>query len=201
MRFILLILTVLLAGCVSLKTPKQSPEHFRTLSAPVRQKSLGRLQRWSIQGAFSIVEKGHKPVLANYSWLQRGKTYYKIQINSALDLFAITLTGGPHIVTLWRSARDHVSAKTPEALLYAQMGWRIPIRNLVYWVRGMTAPGTKQVKHDQYGHVIVLHQKGWVIRYFSYHGVKGFDLPSKILLNRPGLSITLVIKKWRLIGV
>ena len=132
MRCILLILTVLFAGCVSLKTPKQSPEHFRTLSAPVRQKSLGRLQRWSIQGAFSIVEKGHKPVLANYSWLQRGKTYYKIQINSALDLFAITLTGGPHIVTLWRSARDHVSAKTPEALLYAQMGWRIPIRNLVY---------------------------------------------------------------------
>ena len=102
---------------------------------------------------------------------------------------------------MWKSVREHVSARTPEALLQKEMGWSIPVRNMFYWMRGMSAPGPKHERFDKYGHLVALAQQGWGMQFFSYRTVEGFDLPSKIVMKHSGgLHITIVMKKWRLIN-
>ena len=199
--FIILSLSVVLGGCISLKPTKHPGERFTPLSGAARQARLAKIHRWSTSGAFSVQQKGKKPVLANYSWLQSGRNRYRIRIASALNLFRVIIFGRSHSVTLWKSAKKQVTAKTPEALLRKEMGWSLPIRNMFYWVRGMVGPTQKQERFDKYGHLIGLTQQGWKIKFSDYSTVKGFDLPGKLIMVHSGVRATIVMKRWRLLKV
>lgn len=195
---VLLTVTVALSGCVSLTLSKKQHQQFRVQSPKTAQQRLSKLQRFTADGAFSIQENGKKPVLANYQWTQKTIRFYRIRIFSPLNLFSMTILGHLGSVTLWKSTKQHVTASTPEQLLKREMGWNLPIRNLFYWIRGAIAPGKRQVTFNQFGHVATLQQSGWSIKYSHYTMVDGYDLPQKLLLSRPGIRVTLVIKRWLL---
>ena len=192
--------TVLLAGCISLNPPKHPKQDFKTLSASERQAELAKIHRWEIEGSFSVQQTGKKPMLANYVWLQEAQTQYHIRIMSALNLFSISILGRLNSVTLWKTVKDHVTARTPEALLQKEMGWSLPIRDMFYWVRGMAAPGEKVETRNRYGHLKTLTQKGWAIKFSDYSNIKGFDLPGEMVMTYPRIRIVIVIKHWRLIN-
>ena len=192
---ILLGMTTVFAGCVSLKTPENTQLAFRHRSWQQRQAQLNRQRYFIANGAFSIAEKGKKPVLANYQWVQKNANY-RIRVSSTLDLFDIMILGQPQSVTLWQGRQKQIIASTPERLLQREMGWALPIRNLFYWIRGIVAPGQKQITIDQYGHLTSLRQNGWFIRYSHYTHVAEYDLPEKVILQRPSVMITIVIKHW-----
>jgi len=137
-----------------------------------------------------------KPVLANYQWVQNNIGFYRIRVFSPLNIFNVTILGRLHSVTLWKTPKQHITASTPEQLIRREMGWDLPIRNLFYWIRGVTAPGHKNLTFDQYDHISTLKQNGWYIQFSHYANVKSYDLPQKIVLTRPHLRITLVIKHW-----
>lgn len=194
--------TLLLSGCVSLSLSGSDPqEDFTKVPGLSRQAHLAKIDRWSTMGAFSIKQTGEEPVLANYHWIQESKSQYRIRIASALHLFSISIYGRLKSVTLWKSTTQHVTARTPEALLRKEMGWSLPIRNMFYWTRGVAAPGRKKEQFDKYGHLVSLTQQGWEIQFSNYSTVKGFDLPRKLVLSHPGLQVTVVIKKWRLFHI
>ena len=196
---IIVFLAFTMSGCISLTPPKHSEQAFKALTGAERQARLARIHRFAINGAFSIQQVGKKPMLANYFWQQEGKNQYRIRISSALNLFNITVLGRLHSVTLWKSAKDHVTARTPEALLQKEMGWSLPIRNMFYWVRGMAAPGAKHIRRNKYGLLVGLTQDGWKIQFSDYSKIKGFDLPSKLKMKHASLNVTLVMKHWRLL--
>lgn len=53
-------------------------------------------------------------------------------------------------------------------------------------------------KFDAYHHLTQLKQSGWTIRYLRYTGVKNTDLPSKIFLTYPKLSLRIVVSQWQI---
>lgn len=195
---IALLIAMSLVGCVSLKVPKSSTQQFQTVSAKKRQRHLKQIKRFIANGAFSIQETSEQPVLANYQWTQKTIRFYRIRIFSPLNLFNVTILGHLGSVTLWKSTKQRATAKTPEQLLRNELGWSIPIRNLFYWIRGVIAPGKNKATFDQFGHMVALRQDGWMIQLSHYGNVDGYDLPKKLLLSRPDIRVTLVVKRWQL---
>lgn len=74
-------------------------------------------------------------------------------------------------------------APTPEQLLGEQLGWSLPVSHLVWWVRGLPAPGSKsRVTLNADSRLANLEQDGWKIEYLSYVEQNGFWLPERLKL-------------------
>lgn len=198
MRIILIacLLTVLLAGCVSLRVPAPS-KNYQVVSAQTRQQQLRRLNAWDIRGALSV-QQGGQADIANYTWRQSGAKRFRISLSSSLNFYQIYLLGRPGRVTLWQTKKDSIVARSPERLLQKTLGWSLPISNLFYWIRGLALPGAKHARYDRYGHLTTLHQRGWFIQYGSYVKVDHLDLPQSIKLQRGKLKMKIVVKRWSL---
>jgi len=89
-------------------------------------------------------------------------------------------------------------APSPEALLEEQLGWRLPVSHLVWWVRGLPAPDSKStLSLDGDSRLATLDQDGWQVQYLSYTEQNGYWLPERLKLHGQDLDVTLVIKDWQ----
>jgi outer membrane lipoprotein LolB len=88
-------------------------------------------------------------------------------------------------------------ATSPEALLEEQLGWKLPVSHLAWWVRGLPAPDSKSLTLDGDSRLASLEQDGWQVEYLSYTEQNGYWLPERIKLHGTDLDVTLVIKDWQ----
>ena len=187
---------LLLSGCTSLKLPPTGKTDFYKETWEQRQHSLQHIQNWNISGAFSITDQD-KSVIASYTWRQH-RDAYNIYIHSSLNLYTADIIGSSGSVLLRRANGQQFSAKTPEQLMQKQLGWQLPISKLLYWVRGLPAPGRYQATLDRYSHLIYLEQAGWQVRFSNYVPISYMDLPRTLQLNNLALRIKIVVKRWGL---
>ena len=189
-------LIALLAGCAGLTSresvqgkgdPAQWREHKQQQSS---------LDGWQINGKVGIrapKDSGSGTLF----WLQR-QDYYDIRLSGPLGRGAARLTGRPGAVALEVANQGRYEAKTPEELLQDQLGWRLPVSHLVWWVRGLPAPDSKsQVTLDGDSRLATLDQDGWQVEYLSYVEQNGYWLPERVKLHGQDLDVTLVIKDWQ----
>lgn len=186
----------LLSGCISLHVPTTTTR-FTPAPATTRQQQLAQLTQWTASGAFSVRQQQHTD-LANFSWQQHSLSRYQVRVSSSLNLYHLIITANNNTITLNDQTHPPIRAASPEALLQQTTGYRLPIRNLIYWSRGLPAPGPHQQQLDQYGHIHTLNQQGWKITYRRYTAIQHVDLPQLIDLTRPGLRIRIAIKQWKL---
>lgn len=194
-------LIAVLAGCAGFG-PRESVEgHGSPALWSAHKQQLTRLDGWQISGKVGIrapKESGS----ATLFWLQR-QDYYDIRLSGPLGRGAARLTGRPGSVLLEVANQGRYEAPTPEALLGEQLGWSLPVSHLVWWVRGLPAPGSKsRVTLNGDSRLANLEQDGWKIEYLSYVEQNGFWLPERVKLHGPDLDVTLVVKDWqpRLLG-
>lgn len=187
--------TAALIGCAHPPAPTTPSVSYQKISWPQRQHALNRITDWDIDGAFSI-RQPNKTTIASFDWTQKEKNY-RIRIHSSLDLYGVNITGRPGLVMLWRAQNDHFTARSPEQLMQQQLGWRLPVSNLYYWMRGLPAPGNYQAQFDNYGHLSTLTQQGWQIQYAQYLSVRNVDLPQMLDLTNQDLGVKIVIKQWK----
>ena len=80
----------------------------------------------------------------------------------------------------------------------SQLGWQLPVSNLLWWIRGLPAPDSRsRVSLDGNGRLATLQQDDWHVEYLGYAEENGLTLPSRIKLEGRDLQITLVIKDWQ----
>ena len=175
-------IALLINGCTTLRLPSQPTSTYQTQSWQQRYQALSRISRWSIDGAFSIQQPG-KTVMAAYDWQQKARNYH-IRVHSSLDIYSVNISGRPGMVLLWRSPKERYTARTPEQLMQSQLGWQLPISNLYYWMRGIPAPGAYRANFDPYGHLIILQQNGWYIRFSQYTPIGPIELPRMHIQTR-----------------
>lgn len=193
----LIILLSMLSGCISMRSPVGAKD-FKMLSATQRQARLAKLNFWRIKGAFSI-KQGKKVEIAHYLWNQFGQKNYRIHITSAMDLYSVSMFGRYGSVTLWKDGTHAITSKTAEGVMRKAMGWYLPVSQLYYWIKGMPAPkkeGAYEAKYDKFGHLVMLTQKGWLVKLSAYKPFGGVDVPQVLRLQRPDISAKIVIKKW-----
>ncbi len=76
------------------------------------------------------------------------------------------------------ATRPNDEAQSPEALLEEQLGWKLPVSHLVWWVRGLPAPDSKsRLGLDNDSRLATLEQDGWQVEYLSYTEQNGYWLP------------------------
>jgi len=130
-------------------------------------------------------------------WLQR-QDYFDIRLSGPLGRGATRLTGRPDAVTLEIAGQGHYQADSPEALVERQLGWQLPVSNLLWWVRGLPAPDSRsRLSLDGASRLARLEQDGWQVDYLAYRDEDGYALPERIRLEGRDLQVTLVIKDWQ----
>ena len=83
--------------------------------------------------------------------------------------------------------------------MYEQLGWRVPISSLRYWVLGRPDPSKNSslLEFDDFGRIKSLQQDGWSVNYRRYQLFQQLDLPGKIAIKNHQLGVKLVIDRWQ----
>lgn len=188
-------LIALLAGCAGFGARESVQGQGNPAQWRQHKDQLTGLDGWQINGKIGIrapKDSGSGTLF----WLQR-QDYYDIRLSGPLGRGAARLTGRPGQVSLEVANQGRYEAANPETLLEEQMGWKLPVSHLAWWVRGLPAPDSKsRLTLDGNSHLASLEQDGWQVEYSSYSEQNGYWLPERIKLHGSNLDVTLVIKEW-----
>lgn len=174
-------LLLLMAGCSN--TP-QAPEPMP------RTEGNAAITAWRLSGKLGLRSEGQAHS-AYLNWQQCGDNY-RIRVSGPLGQGAASLTGNSHRATL-RSRDGEISANNAEQLLEQQLGWSIPVAELLYWLRGIPAPKQDYQLIDEQ-----LLQAGWQLNYQRWQQVDQYQLPAKMTATHPRAKVTLIIRDWQL---
>jgi outer membrane lipoprotein LolB len=167
----------------------------KTVPGENKAQNAAALKHWNLSAKIGIRNQ-HEAVSANLHWQQQGKNYH-ITLMGPLGSGTYELTGQPGKVELAVSDGKHFQATSPEDILAQQSGWQVPVSNLYYWVRGLPVPNSPAQKNfDSSNRLTQLQQQGWNIHYLSYTSVNRMDVPNKIFLEKPPLSVKIAISQW-----
>jgi len=195
-HFIVFSFIALLAGCAGFGTRESVQGQGNQAQWREHKQQLSGLDGWQIDGKIGIrapKDSGSGTLF----WLQR-QDYYDIRLSGPLGRGAARLTGRPGQVSLEVANQGRYEATTPEALLEEQLGWKLPVSHLTWWVRGLPAPDSKsRLTLDADSRLSNLEQDDWHIEYLSYAQQNGYWLPERIKLHGNNLDVTLVIKQWQ----
>ena len=154
------------------------------------------LNQWTINGRMALTTPKQNHTASVY-WRQRGKQF-NMQFIAPLGVGAVRLFGSSNRVTFINANGQRFSAGSGETLLRQQMGWRIPVSNLYYWIRGVPSPGyATEKKYDKNGDLARLEQQGWRIRYLNYAKFGAYALPTRIFLTYGNLKLRIIITRWQ----
>lgn len=189
-------LALVLAGCAGLG-PQESVEGSGSAEDWSAHKArISTIDGWQISGKIGI-QAPQDSGSGTLFWLQR-QDYFDIRLSGPLGRGATRLTGRPEAVALEVAGQGRFEAQSPEALVESQLGWQLPVSNLLWWVRGVPAPDSRsRVQLNADGRLARLQQDGWDVEYLGYTDEDGFALPSRIKLAGRDLKITLVVKDWQ----
>lgn len=184
---------LLLAGC-SITPPRPQPLDNQQAWQQHRQK-LATLHDWRLSGRLGI-QTGHEGWHLSLDWQQHNGDY-TIRITAPLGQGSLLLKGDAAGVILETSDGESVSAQDPTLLLYQQLGWKVPVASLRYWVLGLPAPGAAVETVDEYGRLSHLQQSGWEIEFLDYEIQQGVELPGRVFINNHQAKVRLVIGEWQ----
>ena len=186
----------LLAGCSSFGTHEALEGQGNATAWNAHKARIATLDGWQIDGKVGI-RAPRDSGSGTLFWLQR-QDYYDIRLAGPLGRGATRLTGRPGAVTLDVSGQGSYQADSPEALLEQQLGWRLPVSHLLWWVRGLPAPDSRsQLTLDADSHLARLVQDGWTVEYTRYTEQNGYTLPERLKLTGKDLEVILVVKTWQ----
>lgn len=189
---------VLLAGCASvLGTAPEGPPNEAAWQAHCAH--VQNLDDWELQGRVGIVNGQHGGS-GSMDWRQRGS---QVAFSFRGPFGAGTLEVRGNAEALWvRSSRgDNFITTDPEKDFAARLQVPLPVLSMRFWMLGLpdpNAPFTKTV--DARGQLVTLAQRGWRVDYQDYAEFGGYDLPTRMLIQRNDTRIKIAVHDW-LVGL
>ena len=195
---------VFITGCAS-NPVLTSPSDSASQSWQKRYKVLSGIDSWKLRGRV-VIKTENEGWSGAIVWQQDPDSYH-IDFMTPLGQNVMRLDGSRSQVVLTLADNKEFRAADAESLLYAQLGWGLPVSTLVHWVTGIPAPqGWYQVTLDDDGRISALEQSDWHIQFKRYGDLSGstssaasdHSLPNKIFMNKEEISLRLVIDSWEL---
>lgn len=188
------LLLPLLAGCAGAPSRPPAADPERAWSDHLAQ--VQGLNGWQLSGRLALraADEGWH---ASLDWRQDAGEY-RMRIRGPLGSGSVQLQGDADRVLLRTDDGGEAMAANPERLLYNELGWRVPVSSLRYWVTGVPAPGPARRQLDEQGHLARLWQDGWDIRFLDYARIGGVALPGKVFASQGDAEVRLVIGNWNL---
>lgn len=193
-----LLLLLLMVAC-SPTPPRPLPDTAPEHSWQLRQQMLRQLTHWQLSGRLAI-QNDHEAWHMSLKWQQR-QDRYSLNIIAPLGQGSMQLHGDATQVMLLTEDGEVINSSTPEQLLYQQLGWKVPVSALRYWILGLPAPGDYQPTLDEYGRLSHLQQDDWEIEFIDYQPQLGIDLPRKVFINNHRAAVKLIISSWQTLPI
>jgi outer membrane lipoprotein LolB len=134
---------------------------------------------------------------ATLYWRQVGDNY-RIRLTGPFGGGGLQVAGDPNGVELETSDNKTYVADNPEELLYAHVGWRVPLSGLRYWIVGRVEPGppVETVYIDVAGRIVRFEQAGWKIEYSDYTEVDELPMPRKLSMENERIKASVLVNRW-----
>ena len=180
------VLLLLIAGCAG------AP------SVPQGTSALG--QGFLAQGQLAVAGK-EQAFSARFRWRQAGERY-DIALWGPLGQNRTRLLGdGEHLQIIGPKGVP-LAAGPPEAVMQAQLGWRLPLAVLPHWIQGRPAPfgGIWNRQRDAEGRLTAFQQLGWTVHCNRFRDAPLGMLPSRVTVRRPGYQVRVAISRMSLLA-
>ena len=191
--------------CLSCAAPSpRPPDDYLQQLWQTRESALLPIQQWELRGRLAVraAERGGQAAL---TW-KRAAAQHSIRLNGPLGRGVVRITQDETGAQLQDAEQRVFHAASAEELLYRYTGWRMPLTNLNYWVRGVPVPGLPATRElDDAGRLKTLRQQGWEVQYQEYVRFEGHELPNRLALifvpdsaslELPAMEVRLVIDRW-----
>jgi outer membrane lipoprotein LolB len=186
----------LLPGC-AVTPPSGVEQSERQPLYDQRAARLVQLEHWALAGRLAVSddEDGGSGSL---SWRQQSGGS-RMDFHGALGRGAWRLLSDEAGAELEFADGRRYRADSVDALVQGQIGWRVPVDKLAWWVRGLAAPGVFSARLlDEEGRLSRLDQDGWSIEFGRYGAVDGETLPLRVTARQQDRTVKLAIRKWEL---
>lgn len=164
--------------------------------------SLRSIQHWELHGRLAVRADRQGGQLS-LVWRRDGARH-NLRLGGPLGRGLLALTQDETGACLEDAERHVLQDASAEELLFRYTGWRLPVGNLNYWVRGLPVPSLAFERElDDLGRLKDLRQEGWEVQYQEYVRIDGRSLPSRLRLTnplrpaeQPAMEVRLVIERW-----
>ncbi len=182
----------LLAGCASLNERWDEP---LILENKIEKERRQAMKSWSLSGRLSLRDS-KRSELSLIKWRH----------NEVVDLWVLSsLIGGTIAEISYTKGIAYIKEpkKSLKALsnqtLRETFGFVPPLQHLSYWVRGLPdSEGESNALEGEEYTIKGFEQHGWTVNLARYGREDGVVLPSKIVISKDGLKITIVVDKWKI---
>lgn len=189
------LLALTLTACSSL-TPEPEPAPDTNISWQDHLETLQAINAWQVTGKAGIRDSKTRHS-ASLAWQQQ-QEFFNIELTGPLGQGGARITGSPRGIEILAAGEDPIFSTSPEQLMQERLGWRFPLNNLPFWIKGQPAPDSPYTPVIDTNRLKSLQQNNWQINYLRYTSQDGISLPSKIVLNQGNLRITLIAKEWQI---
>ena len=186
---------LLLASCASV--PGTAPEGPPNEAAwQTRSAHLQSLKNWELQGRIGIVTGQHGGS-GSMDWRQQG-LQVAFSFHGPFGAGTLEVRGDSRALWVRSSRGDDFITTDPEKDFAARLKVPLPVLSMRFWMRGLPDPDTPFVKTvDAHGQLVTLTQRGWQVNYQDYAEFGGYDLPTRMLIQRDDTRIKVAVNGWQ----
>ncbi len=199
-RALVLSASLLLAACATRPVALDDPDWRR------HEDSVAALENWELSGRLNVRQNNESDTV-QINWLQQ-QDFFDLRLGSSLlGLGAVRVQGNPMLVTVEKAGAETATLPSLDAVTREYFGYDFPTAQLLYWVRGLPAPGLRGSSTLDANRMLAsLRQVDasgleWNLefeRYLELEGGAGMVfLPGRIRVQREGLQLTFLIDDWQ----
>jgi outer membrane lipoprotein LolB len=185
-----LLLALMLAACAS--APSVAPVDWEQ-----QQARLAALDHFTASGKIAL-RSADQAESGSLLWQQAGNATH-IRLAGPMGLAATTVDSDGEVLEL-RQGEEYSRWRLDDPAIAQDSTWDIPLGALVYWLKGMPAPGLA-VEALQFGSndglPMMLRQDGWTIQYGDFATFQGYTLPTRLEARREDSSARIILREWR----
>lgn len=197
MRYLIFLLAVMsLTACTT------APPH-KVIADPdkkweQRKLELSEINDWYLTGRIAIIN-GHESWHLTMEW-QRHDDKYILDLSGPFGAGHAQLTGTADAVILVDADKNYFYADSPDRLLQEVTGVQMPVKSLLYWMRGIPNWNIKEQEErlDEFGRLQQLQQDGWRVRFKRYVESGKYELPQKVFIDGHDLKVKIFVDEWDL---
>lgn len=190
-------MVAVLAGCETVpETPPVAPVADIGAAWAARERRLGALEHWDTAGRVAV-RADAESFTAGLRWDQDGGRY-RILLSGPLGQGGARLEGAPGEVVLTTARGETFRAARPDDLLYQQLGWRMPLGGLRYWLVGISDPSAplSRLELDGSGLPTRLDQGDWVVEFEGWGTFEGEPMPTRMRVHNARVDAKVALQSW-----
>ncbi len=186
-----------LAACASAPVIPDDPDWAR------HRQEIADVSVWQLSGRLNVRQNGQSETV-QINWDQQNDNFALRLSSSVLGLGAVYIHGTPSLITVERSGEETRVLPGFAALNREYFGYDFPTAQLLYWIRGIPAPGdiSSMTLNDNLM-LETLEQidsdgRRWHLTYDRYQQSGNVFLPGRIRVSHDELTLTFLISRWTL---